>query len=238
MPKKNSESGHAINLGKMASTVSIVESLGATFQPAHEDIKPDALRTYFGDCDAAQTDVKNAEDAYDRAVNARRDAYAGLRKLATRVINAYVDAGASAADVEDARAVNRKLQGGQPKPAKDPGQDAEGKQNYSTSQQSFISVADHFDFLLRRVGSFAGYAPTDADLKKEALEDVRHALSTHNSAVDRAAMRLRDARDARKRLFYDGDRGMTARSQRLRSYFKTRPGGIDPLKGIRFRRLE
>ncbi|RYY87448.1 MAG: hypothetical protein EOO15_11845 [Chitinophagaceae bacterium] len=232
---KNSETGHAVNYGKLVKTVTIVEGLGPVFQPVHELIQANNLKNYQLQCKTALDGVKAAEDAFDRAVNLRRDLFGDLKKLSTRIMNAYEDAGASAADVDDLRGVNRKLQGYRPLPAKDPGQDEAGKKQYSIAQLSFINQADNFANIVTRVSAFAGYRPAEADLLPAALEERHRQLGLATDAVDAAASALQQAREARNRLFYDADLGMSARRKRLGNYFKSRKDGSNPLKGISFR---
>lgn len=236
MAKTNSENGHGMNLGRMATTVTIVESLGPVFQPVHELIQPANMKQYYQDCATAHTAVTKKQDAYDRAVNDRRARYAGLKKLATRVLNAYIDSQAPAADVDDLRGVNKRLQGTRTSAAADPGTDEAAKRKYSTSQQSFVNQADLFNQLITRVEGFPGYRPADEDLKTDALRALHTQLGQDNLAVDAAATALRLARDERDKLFYDADRGMSARRQRLSSYFKSRKDGGNPIKGISFRK--
>ncbi|TCJ14441.1 hypothetical protein EPD60_10650 [Flaviaesturariibacter flavus] len=234
MPR-STETGNAVNLGKFASTVSIVESLGATFTPVNEIIQKDKLQAFFNECKAAHERVASAQDNYDRAVNRRRDLFKSLKRTGTRVVNAYIAAGAAPGDVEDIRAINRKLQGETSRAVKDPGSDEAAKRAYSTSQQGFINQADHVAGLAARCAGLRGFAPADADIDLPALQTLVAQLQDANKAVDTLAQEFRSAREARTRLFYDEERGMVARSQLLRSYFKSRKDGGDPLKGIQFR---
>lgn len=232
---RSSETGNAVNLGKFASTVSIVESLGDSFDPAHEIIKKDALQSFYQECQDAHKKATDTQVAYDRAVNTRKALFQPLKKIGTRILNAYIAAGAPTADVEDLRGVNRKLQGDNVRAAKDPGSDEEGKRAYSAAQQGFVNLVDHLSVMTARCAGLPGYAPADADIEVSALQQLAQQLKTANTAVDTAAHAWRTAREERSRLFYDEDRGMVARSQLLRSYFKSKKEGGDPLKGIQFR---
>jgi hypothetical protein len=235
MAKNPTETGHAVNLGNLASAVSIISSLGPAFAPSHDSIKKDALQDYVAECKRAHDAVLGAHETYDGAVNERRSKYKVLKRLGTRVLNAYIAAGADAGAVEDLRGINRRLQGDTAKSIADPGADTEGKKAYSNSQQGFVNLAAHFNEMLLRCSRLAAYAPADDDIKVPALQAFVQALADANTRVDTAAQAFRAARTARDRMFYDEDRGMVARSQLLRSYFKSRKEGGDPLKGIRFR---
>ncbi|RYY97148.1 MAG: hypothetical protein EOO11_11715 [Chitinophagaceae bacterium] len=232
MAKSPSDTGHQINIASLSKTCTIVDALGDSYQPAHPDIQPAALRDFLRRCEEVHDTVKRSESGYDTAVNVRKALFASLKKKATRVVNAYIDSGAPAGDVDDIRGINNVLQGNSPKAPKDPGEGAE-EESYSTSQQSFASQADRFDSLLVRCAALRGYRSSEADLSLDALKAFHQELVAASTAVDGAAFALREARRHRKAVMYNEEQGCVARSKRIRSYSKTK--GMDILGGTRFR---
>lgn len=86
--------------------------------------------------------VKTQKTAFDYATNERRNTFANLKPLATKVINAFAVSGADTLSVEDAKSVNKKLQGASLSLGE--GQEGEVATNsISTSQQSYDRLIDH-----------------------------------------------------------------------------------------------
>ncbi|RYY66539.1 MAG: hypothetical protein EOO12_03920 [Chitinophagaceae bacterium] len=236
MAKTNSESGFAVILGNFDTAITRVSGIGARFSPNRADLKVDALKEYYTRCSEAHGAVKDATEAYQNATAARTAAFDGLPKLATRVVSAFFDSDASEADRQQVQAIKRRIDG---KPAAAPAAPAatgeEAEAQHSTSQRSFIRLADHLDGIIRACKAARSYNPADADLAIPALEAFHTQLLATNTAVDTSFAARREARKQRSRLFYDEATGIPALAKRLRGHLKSRGDEQkDLLKGLRF----
>ncbi|MBK9582213.1 MAG: hypothetical protein IPO48_10035 [Saprospiraceae bacterium] len=89
---------------------------------------------------------KVQKTGFDNAINARRIAFEDIKPLATRVINALIASGAPKLTIDDAKGVNKKLQGSTSKKTATEMTTTDGTESpkgISTSQQSYDRLKDH-----------------------------------------------------------------------------------------------
>ena len=83
-----SETGHPKNVANFENLVSFCVGYGVTFNPSKINLKIPGLQTQLASCKLNIASVTSTSVAFNNAVNARMDAFFGLRKLSTRLLNA------------------------------------------------------------------------------------------------------------------------------------------------------
>ncbi len=106
-----SETGHAKNVANFETLISFCTGYGATYNPSRDALKVAKLQTLLTAAKAAIADCKTNETAFDNATDARKESFATLKALGTRIVNALSVSGVADSVVEGARTINRKLQG-------------------------------------------------------------------------------------------------------------------------------
>ena len=169
------ETGHSKNVANFEDLISFCQGYGATYNPVNVNIKVPALQAKHIACVNAVQAVKVAKTAFDNSTNARELIFATLKKLSTRIVNALEATTAAAVTVDDAKTVNRKIQGRRAgKVPEEPSGGSEGGsepsvKSISVSQQSFDSLIDHFTKLIQIVSTEPAYLPNETDLKVVTL---------------------------------------------------------------------
>ena len=106
-----SEVGHAKNVAHLHTIITTCIGFGSKYNPARADIKIAALQSLY---DLSFTQLKlvsEAKASYQNTANTRRDAFAIIKPLATKIMAALTASDVSDKTIADARAINRKLQG-------------------------------------------------------------------------------------------------------------------------------
>ena len=106
-----SEVGHAKNVAHLHTVIITCIGFGSKYNPARAEIKIAALQSLY---DLSFTQLKLVSEAkanYQNTANIRRDAFASIKLLATKIMAALTASDVSDKTIADARAINRKLQG-------------------------------------------------------------------------------------------------------------------------------
>ena len=108
---KTNESGYARLIANFENLYAHCLGFGAVYNPSYPAIQAAALNSRLGNARSALDAVQLAKTAHDDATNNREILFSGVKKLATRVINALIACNAVQQRIDDARSINRKLNG-------------------------------------------------------------------------------------------------------------------------------
>ena len=132
-----------------------------------------SLQTLHTNSEAKINGVTTQNTAFNNAVNSRVVAFKDIRPLSTRLLNALQTTDASDEMINNAKTINRKIQGKRATPVAstttpiDPNTPA--PTTISTSQQSFDQMIQHFNRIVELLMTEPSYTPNEADLKITAL---------------------------------------------------------------------
>lgn len=229
-----SESGHAKNVSNFDELITVVTSLGATFNPSKASIKVAGLQTMATSGKAAMASVNASLAALSNAAAARQVAFEPLSKLTTRVVNALKATDSSEQIDESAKSISRKIQGTRVS-AKLTDEEkkaltAEGKEakQISSSQMSFDMRLDNFDKLIKLLATIAVYAPNEAELKVATLTTTYTDLKAKNQACVTAYTQLTSARILRNDVLYKANVGVVDSALDVKTYVKSVYGASAP----------
>ena len=131
------ETGHAKNVANFEDFISFITGYGAIYNPTKAAIKLPALTALHTTAKADILSVTTKTVAFNNVTNTRVDLFEPLRKLGTRLVNAFSASDATSEMIKDAKGINRKLQGKRAKAIVTPvNPDAPAPTNISASQQS------------------------------------------------------------------------------------------------------
>lgn len=215
--------------------MALCHTYGAGYNPSRESLQINALNALYTEARNRLAQVNTAKSALTHAVNHRQTAYAPLKKLCTRIINALAACGASGKLVEDARTINRKIQGKRSRPI------APGEENHiSVSRQSYDSLAENFSQLLTLVSAEPRYTPNETELQPERLQTFLESLGNANTGVRNAYTGYSNALIARNQLLYEAPDGLVPVALDVKKYVKSLYGSASAqykhLNKIKFRK--
>lgn len=213
---------------------------GAMYNPGKDSLTVAALNSLLTSAQQSLEAVKDLQTAYRNAVNVRREAYAGLPKFMTRVINGLAMS-ATPATVEEAYFYSRKFRPhSKMRPAIPSGNgtgQGEQRATRSTSQLDFDRKADNFAAFVKVALADASYAPNEADLKSEALLAKVRTLREMNTAIGNMQVALSNVRANRNKVLYSatGIYGIGKSVKRyLKSVFGYQSVGYSQVSNLRF----
>ncbi|HLP11167.1 MAG TPA: hypothetical protein VK177_04485 [Flavobacteriales bacterium] len=242
------ETGHAKNVANFEDLISFCTGYGATYNPVNVNIKIPALNSKYTACVNAILAVKVAKTAFDNSTNSRELVFASLKKLSTRVVNALEATTAAKVTVDDAKTVNRKIQGKRAskvpeEPSDGGGTGAEAPvKTISVSQQSYDSLIDHFIKLIQIVSTEPLYLPNETDLKVVTLNALLVSLKAANTSVIGTTTSYSNSRITRDSALYDVTTGMVDLAFEVKAYVKSLYGAgsmqYKQVSGLKFTKIK
>ena len=130
-----SETGHAKNVANFDKLISYAIGYGADYNPSKVAIQVISLQAVYGNANQAIDLVNESIPIYKNTIAGRELVFDPLNKLSTRIMNALDATDAAEQLQENARTINRKIQGSRAKPKKSEeyGQDGEDRTGLSVS---------------------------------------------------------------------------------------------------------
>ena len=173
-----SETGHAKNVANFEILISFCIGYGETYNPSRDALKVANLQTLLTAAKAAIEDCKAKETAFDNTTDARKQSFATLKALGTRIVNSFSVSGVTDSILEGARTINRKLQGqrantsaaSEPAPTEGTTTATPSPATVSSSQQSYDNLVEHLNGLIELVSSHEEYNPNETELKVATLQ--------------------------------------------------------------------
>ena len=248
-----SETGHDKNAANFENLISFCVGYGATYNPSKNSLKVPQLQTQSTSCKLNIVSVINSKVAFNNATNARMIAFDGLKKLATRLVNALDVTNATKELVKDAKTVNAKIQGGgkltkanagkKAKIAIDPNAPVvENPKTISTAQLSYSNLIEHFAKLIAILSTEPTYVPNENDLKVVTLNTQLTNLKNVNTAVINAYTTYSNSLIARNLSLYSPANGLCTIAKEVKAYVKSVFGATSPqykqVSGIEFKTVK
>lgn len=236
-----SETGHAKNVANFHTLITFCQGYGSPYNPSRESL---TIANLLIQKTAAQdyiTAVITKNTTYNTHINARAAAFADLKPLSTRIINALEAAGASDAIIADARTFQKKIQGVRATTLQVVPPGTTPPATISTSQRSYDQLIQHLEGLISVAGSEAGYNPNEADLKIVSLQEKLNKMKQKNDAVATAYVQVSNARLQRDAHLYHPETGLVSTAAGIKKYIKSVFGTSSPqyaqVSGIPFRSI-
>lgn len=248
-----SEVGHAKNIANLEDLISFCQGYGAAYNPSKAALQIAQLQNLLTTCGTNLDNVTTSSTAYNNAVNARVQAFEGLAKLCTRLVNALEATDASKQTIADARGYNKKMHGKSSKLTKaDAGKipnpelastpAPESAKTISTSQQSYDNIIEHFSKLINVLATEPSYNPNETPLQTATLNTQLTGLKNANTNVINAYTTVSNARIARDKSLYAPKTGLCDIVLDVKNYVKSVYGATAPeykqLSALKFNKIK
>lgn len=244
-----SETGHAKNVANLESLISFCNGYGAAYNPSKDALTIKNLQSIQTESNSELQKVKTFKTTFDNATDERQIAFKDLKPLSTKVVNAFAVSGATVLAVNNAKTINRKIQGtkanGGTKPPTsptDPTTPAPTDKTISTSQQSYDSLIDHFIKLIEAVSQDANYKPNETELQIESLKKKLDSLKKTNTDLINGFTNWSNARIGRNSVLYNPLTGLVQTALDVKKYVKSVFGATSPqfkqVSGLEFTNIK
>ena len=239
--KSVSETGHAKNVANFQSLISFCSGFGAVYNPSKESLKIPQLQSLLQSAQDKMNSTITQKTSFDNATNSRRNAFADLKPLSTKITNAFAVSGVEQLGIDNIKSMNKKLQGTTSRKASATAEDSQpntGK-TISISQQSYDKMVEHFSSIIEILIQNPAYNPNENDLKVTSLQDKLSDMQTKNSELIDAYTQYSNAMLDRNQTLYNPLSGLVQTSKEIKQYVKSIFGASSPqfkqINGIEFK---
>ena len=215
-----SEVGHAKNVANLQKLIEQV-TVYTLYNPPVDNIKITNLQTLYTTASTKLNEVEEKRNANKNAIALRQDAFADLKSKCTKIINHLEILGLSQGTIDQAKSLNRIIQGGQKKTATPPDENGQPANTISTSRQSYTQMADNFGILLQLLATVPNYNPNEDELKLANLTTYHASLMSSTQAVDQTEAQLNVKLIERDQLLYADSTGLYSIAQNVKKYVKS-----------------
>ena len=215
-----SETGHARNVANLQKLTEQV-TVYTLYNPPVDNLKVANLQTLYTTASAKLNEVEDKRNANKNAITVRQSAFENLKSTATKIINHLEILGLPSGTIDQAKSLNRVIQGGQKKAVTALEEGKEETKTVSTSRQSYTQMAENFGILLQLLGTIPTYNPNEDDLKLANLETYKNSLVSSTQSVDQTEAELNNKLIERDQLLYADGTGLYSIAQNVKKYVKS-----------------
>ena len=222
-----SEVGHAKNVANLQKLTEQVITF-TNYNPPVENLKIVNLQALYTAASIKLTDVEDKRHANKNAITLRQSAFENLKSTSTKIINHLEILGLPQGTIDQAKSLNRIIQGGQKKTTTPPDENGQPAPTVSISRQSYTQQAENFGILLQLLATIPSYAPNEDDLKLVNLNAYKDSLVSSTQSVDQTEAELNTKLIERDNLLYADGTGLYSIAQNVKKYVKSLYGATSP----------
>ena len=222
-----SEVGHAKNVANLQKLTEQV-TVYTLYNPSVDNLKVTNLQTLYTNASSKLNEVEDKRNANKNAITLRQSTYENLKPTCTKIINQIDILGLPQGSIDQAKSLNRTIQGGQKKATNAPKEGEEAAKTASTSRQSYTQQAENFGILLQLLATIPSYAPNEDDLKLTNLNTYKEALMSATQSVDQTEAELNAKLIERDNILYADGTGLYSIAQNVKKYVKSLYGATSP----------
>lgn len=222
-----SEVGHAKNVANLQKLTEQV-TVYTLYNPPVENLTVESLQTLYTTASAKLTEVEDKRLANKNAITLRQSAFENLKPTSTKIINHLGILGLSEGILDQAKSLNRVIQGGKKKTTTPPDENGQPSNPLSTSRQSYTQMAENFGILLQLLSTIPAYNPNEDELKLINLNTYKDSLVSATQSVDQTEAELNTKLIERDNLLYADGTGLYTIAQNVKKYVKSLYGATSP----------
>ena len=222
-----SEVGHAKNVANLQKLTEQIITF-TNYNPPVDNLKVASLQTLYTTASAKLNEVEDKRHANKNAITLRQSAFENLKSTSTKIINHLDILGLPKGTIDQAKSLNRVIQGGQKKTTTPPDENGEPSNTVSTSRQSYTQMAENFGILLQLLATIPTYAPNEDDLNLVNLNTYKDSLVSSTQSVDQTEAELNAKLIERDNLLYADGTGLYSIVQNVKKYVKSLYGATSP----------
>lgn len=225
-----SEVGHArnvANLQKLSQQVSVY----TLYNPPVPNLMVASLQGLYATANAKLVEVEDKRNANKNAIALRQTAFENLKPILTRIINRLEILGLMTGTLDQAKSLNRSIQGSRKKrsvSAKTDDEQPSTNNSISNSRQSFTQQAENFGILLQLLATIPNYDPDEDELKLTTLSSYKDSLINATQFVDQTEAELNIKLIERDQILYAEETGLYSIAQNVKKYVKSLYGATSP----------
>lgn len=221
------ETGHAKNVANFEMLIEQVKTYTA-YNPWIDNLKIPNLTTLYSSALTNLNLVKDKRTANKNAIAERQAVYESLKPKTTRIINQLDILGLNKTTIDQAKSLNRLIQGSKKSNPQSQRQDLETTTSKSTSRQSYTQTAENFSKLLQLITTIDTYNPNTEDLKLNNLTAYHTTLVDATQEVNQTEAELNTALIARNTILYKEGSGLHDIALNVKKYVKSVYGATAP----------
>ncbi|HKX87001.1 MAG TPA: hypothetical protein VJL37_10020 [Flavobacterium sp.] len=210
------ETGHAKNAYNFQLLITFCQSLGAIYNPSNNRLKIDQLQLLEQSAFEVLHQVQVQRENFHLQTNNRRKVFEDIKPFATKIINAFAASGVEKEILEEAKAINKRIQGVQLK-----GIPTHTTGEVCTSQQSYDHKMEHFASLIAILENNPVYHPNEEELKLSTLQAKLNCLQTSNAELAHSYTLYSEALQERNHLLYNLQNGLLHTVKEVKQYVKS-----------------
>ncbi len=224
-----SESGHEKNIAAFKTILNTCQGYGADYNPVADNLKITNLQTQLTQTQSAQTELLKKRAKLGTTIDERIKAFAQLKPITTRVLNALIVSGVDKLNINTAKTITRKISGKRAAKITEPQNPGEEQPNNSSvSQLSFVNQVAHLSALLELLVELPLYNPNEAPIQVAQLQTYRDQLQTLNDAAMQAYNDFDNAKILRDNKLYAPNTGIFDTAYAIKAYVKSLYGPRSP----------
>ena len=232
-----SEVGHAKNVANLQKLIEQI-TVYTGYNPPIDSLKLANLQSLYTTASIKLSEVEDKRIANKSAIHQRQVAFENLKPICTKIINLLDILGITQGTLDQAKSLNRLIQGGQKKTTPPTEEGGEAPKTVSISRQSYTQQADNFGILLQLLATIPTYTPNEDDLKLANLTTYQTSLMSSTQAVDQCEAELNIKLIERDNILYSDGTGLYSIAQNVKKYVKSLYGATSPeytnVSGIEF----
>ncbi|KGO90269.1 hypothetical protein [Flavobacterium suncheonense] len=206
------ETGHAKNVASFLRLIVYCKDLGTVYNPANGTLKIESLEVAYQNALQKVNEVQHQKNIFSTNINNRRRAFEDLKPYATKIINAFAASGVNKQALEEAKSVNKKIQGVLLKKT---------DQSCEASQQSYEQKLEHLEALIAILIQNPLYSPNEEELRVTSLQSKLADLKSHNLSLFESAKAYSKALTERNQILYEPETGLISISKKVKQYIKS-----------------
>ena len=222
-----SEVGHAKNVANLQKLTEQVK-VYTLYNPPIDNLKVANLQTLYTTASTKLAEVEEKRNANKNAITIRQNTFENLKPTCTKIINHLDILGLPQGTIDQAKSLNRAIQGAQKKTTSLPKEGEEPAKTASTSRQSYTQQAENFGILLQLLGTISAYNPNEDDLKLTNLNTYKESLMSSTQSVDQTEAELNNKLIERDNILYADGTGLYSIAQNVKKYVKSIYGATSP----------
>jgi hypothetical protein len=209
------------NMQAFTRLIGYCTGYGGKYNPGRQTLQVEKLQAQLEAVRQALEEIKETKVHFNDEVNARKQAFDELPKLAASVIRALKAFGASEEKMADARLYFRNIMGRRlpAKPIEKAGEAVEPiPVRRSQMQLAYVNKVDWFEQLVQTASTHPGYQPNEPELSIEGLSGKVKEFKACNQRVVDAWVKWSNARMKRDKLTVDKEESMMMTSRAVKDY--------------------
>ncbi len=225
------ETGHAKNVANLQKLIEQV-TVFADYNPPVDNLTIENLNTLYNTALAKLDEVEEKRNANKAAIHTRQQKFETLKPTCTRIINLLDILGLQQGTLDQAKSLNRLIQGSKKRNTPNNGineeENEEPTNTVSTSRQSYTQQTDNFGILLQLLSTIDSYNPNEDDLTLTNLDTYKSDLMNCTQAVDQTEAELNNKLNERNQILYADGTGLYTIAQNVKKYVKGLFGATSP----------